>query len=181
MISLRSKVTRAILAYFFTNDRAEAYANALARQLELDPKNVHSKLIQLESEGLLKSRFGGKERFFSLNRAFPLLKEYRAIVEKTVGVEFLLREALAGVKDITEGYLFGSFAKGTSDPKSDIDVLAIGGHSALDLERRLRPLKKSLGRQINVVSLSEEEFKKRRSGKDPFLQDIMRSKHVRIV
>ena len=181
MISLRSKVTKAILSYFFTNPHAEAYVNALARLLELDPKNVHSKLIQLENEGLLKSRFAGKERFFALNRSFPLLREYRGIVEKTIGVEALLRKALSDTAGVKEAYIFGSFAKGTADQHSDIDVLAVGEHKALDLQRKLKALQKSLGREINVVSLSGAEMKKKQKEKDPFLVDVMKGKHIRII
>ena len=80
MISLRSKVTIKILNYFFINPDARHYINELARILNLDPKNVDTKLKELEKEGLLKSEFSGKQRYFYLSKKYPLLKEYRQIV-----------------------------------------------------------------------------------------------------
>ena len=52
MIPLRSKVSRKILSYYFLNPSKRHYINELARLLELDPKNLHSKLVEFERLGI---------------------------------------------------------------------------------------------------------------------------------
>jgi predicted nucleotidyltransferase len=181
MIPLRSKVSKKLLSYYFLNPSKKHYVNELARLLELDPKNLHSKLVEFEKFGLLSSAYQGKERFFFLNRAFPLLKAYKEIILKTAGLEASLKERLSAVSGLKEAYLFGSYAKGGMDEHSDIDLLTIGGHSALALQKLLSPIKKSSGRVINVVSLSDLEYKTRKRKHDPLLTDIFKGKVIRLL
>ncbi len=80
MISLKSKITQLVLNYFFLNPQAKKYTNELARLFQVDPKNLDRKLKELEKEGLLKSEFLGKQRYFFINSRYPLLKEYKKII-----------------------------------------------------------------------------------------------------
>ena len=91
MISFKSKVTIAILNYYFLNQDARHYINELAKILGLDPKNVYRKLTELEKEGLFRSEFRGKERYFFLAKDYSLLENYRQIFLKTYGLEDQLK------------------------------------------------------------------------------------------
>ncbi|MBI4309091.1 MAG: winged helix-turn-helix transcriptional regulator, partial [Candidatus Omnitrophica bacterium] len=53
---------------------AEIYVRDLARALHLESGNLARKLLELEKEGILKSRWRGKQRYYSLNANFPLIK-----------------------------------------------------------------------------------------------------------
>ena len=85
MLSLRSKIAQAVLGYFMLHEGTELYVHEMARRLSLNQGNLDRKLKQLEKEGILKSELRGKERYYSLNTSFPLLKEYKRIVLKTIG------------------------------------------------------------------------------------------------
>ena len=63
MISFKSKIANKILNYYFNNPDTRCYVNELAKKLDLDPKNLHRKLEELEKEGIFKSEFRGKERY----------------------------------------------------------------------------------------------------------------------
>ncbi|MFH0876882.1 MAG: hypothetical protein V1863_01480, partial [Candidatus Omnitrophota bacterium] len=67
-------MTIRLLDYYFLNPDAQAYINELARILELDPKNTETKLKEFEKEGLFRSEFRGKERYFFLAKDNPLLE-----------------------------------------------------------------------------------------------------------
>ena len=182
MISLRSKVSQKLLAYYFINPSKRHYVNELARLLELDPKNVHTKLVEFEKTGLLSSEYRGRERFFSLNKKYPLLKAYREIVLKTGGVEDSLRVKLSGLSGgVREAYLFGSYAKGGMDENSDIDLLVVGEHSALELSKLLLPVKRFAGREINALSLSGAEFAGRKKKGDHLIRDIFKGKVIKLL
>jgi len=181
MISLRSKVTIKLLDYYFLNPDAQVYINELARILDLDPKNTETKLKELEKEGLFKSEFRGKQRYFFLAKDNPVLEHYRQIFLKTHGIEKRLKDKIGDIKGIKEAYLFGSYASNKMDSSSDIDLLAIGTHSVLELQRIITKLQKDTGREFNVMNLSPKEFDKKRKDKDAFINGVFKTEIIRLV
>jgi len=181
MISLRSKVAIKLLDYYFLNLEAQVYINELARILELDPKNTETKLKELEKEGLFKSEFRGKQRYFFLAKDNPVLEHYRQIFLKTHGIEKRLKDMIGNIKGLREAYLFGSYASNKMDSSSDIDLLAIGTHSVLELQRVIAKLQKDTGREFNVMNLSIKEFEAKKKNKDPFISSIFKTKIIRLV
>lgn len=181
MISLRSKVAVKVLDYYFLNPHAQHYINELARLLELDPKNTESKLKELEKQGLMLSEFRGKERYFFLAKANPVLRHYRQIFLKTFGLEKKLKDIMKDIKGLKEAYLFGSYASNRMDSSSDIDILAVGSHSVLVLQRSVSRLQKSVGREFNVVNLSLEEFAKKKNNNDNFIRSVFKNKTIRLI
>ena len=180
MLSLKSKITQAVLGYFMLHEGTELYVHEMARRLTLNQGNLDRKLKELEKEGILKSEIRGKERYYSLNASFPLLKEYKKIILKTVGLEHTLREALQRVKGLKQAYLFGSYAKDQMDAASDIDLLAVGNHNTLELQKEIFDVQKSIGREINVVSLGSAEYEKKRKV-DPFIKSVLQGKKIQIL
>jgi len=181
MISLRSKVTTKLLDYYFLNPEAEVYINELARILDLDPKNTETKLKELEEKGLFKSEFRGKQRYFFLAKDNPILEHYRQIFLKTHGIEKRLKDMLSGIKGIKEAYLFGSYASNKMDSSSDIDILAIGTHSVLELQRIIAKLQKDTGREFNVTNLSPKEFAAKKKDKNHFINSVFKTKTIRFI
>lgn len=181
MISLKSKIAIKILNYFLLNPEKKRYINELALLLSEDPKNVYRKLQDLEKEGILKSEFLGKQRYFYLNKNYPLLNEYKAIFFKKSGFEQKLKGALKKIKGINEAYLFGSYAKNKMDNNSDLDLLVIGSHSLIDVQKLIIKFQKEIGREINVINLSNEEFKKKKKNNNPFIKNIFSNKIIKLV
>lgn len=180
MISFKSKVTVKILGYFFINPEAKHYINELAKKLAQDPKNLYRKLREMEKEGLLQSEFRGRERYYCLAKNFPLLDHYRDIFQKTYGIEHRLREIIKNTRGVREAYVFGSYAREKMDASSDIDILAIGDHSVLDLQKRINGLQKETGREFNAVSLSKSEYVEKKRKKDQFLKNIFAGRVIKL-
>ncbi len=180
MISLKSKITRKLLNYFFLNPKESLYVNELSRNLALDKRNLVKKIKELETEGILKSQARGNLKLYSINRAYPLYNEYRKIVIKTIGFEKSLGDALKDVKAIKEAYIYGSYAKNKMDTHSDIDLLIVGSHNIILLQKKLNKLQKEINREINTVNMNEKEFKRKIKNKDPFIIGILKNKHIRI-
>lgn len=180
MISLKSKITQAVLGYFMLHKEAELYVNEMARRLSLNQGNLDRKLKELEGEGILKSEIRGKERYYSLNPSFPLIKEYRKIILKTVGLEHLLKKALEGLKGLKQVYLFGSYVRNKMDSASDIDILAIGNHKTLELQKKISEVQKSVSREINVIQMSPAEYERKKKT-DPFLKSVQQSRKIQIL
>ena len=138
--------------------------------LRVETGNLTRKLISFEKEGILKSRWQGKQRYYSLDKAFPLLKEYKNIVFKTIGLEQLLKDSLRKISGIKTAIIYGSYAQNKMDSHSDIDLLVVGKHSTVLLQKAIAGIQKSIRREINVVSMSLEEYQQKQ--KTPFLRSI---------
>jgi predicted nucleotidyltransferase len=181
MLNLRSKLRRDLLTYCFTNPDASHHLRELARILDADPANLSRELASLQRQGLFVSQTQGRQKYFQLDRGYPLFHEYRRIVRKTLGVAHAIREALAPLSGIREAYLYGSFARGQADASSDIDLLLIGRPDPTELETTIARLERRLGREINYTLLSPKEFKARRTSRDPFLQDLWRHERISLI
>ena len=181
VISLRSKVTIRLLDYYFLNPEAQIYINELARILDLDPKNTEIKLKELEKEGFFKSEFRGKQRYFFLAKDNPVLEHYRQIFLKTYGIEKRLKDMISNIKGLKEAYIYGSYATNKMDSSSDIDILAIGSHSVLELQRVIVKLQKDVNREFNVMNLSLKEFAAKKKDKAHFINNVFKTKVIKLV
>jgi predicted nucleotidyltransferase len=177
----RSQARRRLLAYYFTNPSARLHLRDLAERLNTDPSNLSKELRRLEGDGLFRSEISGRQKYFQLNREYPLFDEVRAIVEKTIGAEAVIRHALQRIEGIQEAYLYGSFAKNQQDAASDIDVLIIGAPREEPLAQVVGKLERQLGREINYTVLTPREFASRRLRKDAFLENVWHNKRIPLI
>ncbi len=178
MLNLRSTARRRLLAYYFTNPDSRLHLRELASRLNIDPANLSKEMRRLETEGLFRSEVSGRQKYFELNIDYPLFEEVRGIVTKTAGIVPTLAAGLAKIAGIDAAWLYGSFASGRPDSASDIDVLIIGEPNDTAVAQATRRLEKQLGREINYTVLSGHEFKRRRSRKDPFLENVLHHKRI---
>jgi len=181
MISFKSKITQKVLSFYFLNPNESLYVNELSRRLTLDKRNMVKKLREYELAGLLISEKKGNLRLYSVNQKFPLFKEYEKIVLKTIGVEEKLKQILKAVTGVKEAYLYGSYAQERMNAHSDLDLLVVGSHKIVILQKKLNSLQNEIGREVNSVHMSEEEFWRKKAEKDPFLSGIFSRKTIKLV
>lgn len=180
MISLKSELTLKLLDYFFMSPHEGLYMNELVRKLDLDKRNLAKKLKELEKEGILKTQKQGNLKLYSLDKKYPLYKEYRTIILKTVGFEAKLKTIIKKVEGLSKIIIYGSYARDKIDIHSDIDLVAIGSHDIVPLQRKLNQLQKAIDREINVINMSSKEWQKRINSKDLFVSEILQKKHIQI-
>ncbi len=181
MLELRSKARQRLLAYYFTNPTARHHLRDLAARLSIDPSNLSKELRRLEREGLFQSEVSGRQKYFQLNREYPLFDEVRSIVAKTIGAVPQIAKSLKKLEGVQEAYLYGSFARNQQDSASDIDVLVVGNPKGGALAEEMRKLERRLGREINYTVLAPKEFESRRARKDAFLENVWHNKRVSLV
>ena len=181
VLNFRSETRKRLLTYFFTNPAARLHLRNLAECLEADPSNLSKELRRLEREGLFRSEVSGRQKYFQLNREYPLLDEVRRIVGKTIGAASMIRESLRKIEEIDEAFLYGSFARNQQDAASDIDVLVIGAPRTDALAQAVRKLERRLGREINYTVLTPKKFEFRRARKDAFLENVWHNKRIALI
>jgi predicted nucleotidyltransferase/predicted transcriptional regulator with HTH domain len=181
MLDFRSRTRRRLLAYYFTNPTARHHLRDLAERLSTDPSNLSKELRRLQREGLFRSEVSGRQKYFQLNREYPLFDEVRRIVGKTIGAVATIRESLKKIEGIDEAYLYGSFARNQQDATSDIDILMIGDPREEVLVQAVQKLERQLGREINYTVLTPREFETRRTRKDAFMESVWHNKRIPLI
>lgn len=181
MIQFRSKITLKLLDYFFLNPDSSHYINELADMLKLDPGNLFRKLKELEIEGILISENRGSQKYYSLNKKYPLFKEFKKTYQAKYGLTNSLKEKISGIKGLREAYIFGSYASDSLQQGSDIDILLVGDHSSLEAKKLIIPLQKDIGREINIIDLSEQELKRRKKQNDEFVNNIFSNEVIKLI
>ena len=177
----RSRVRDRILLEFFAKPGTTAHVREMARRVKASPPTVGAELAEFARLGILKTQTVGRSLVYSVNDRSPLLAEVRGLVEKTIGIEAMIRNALEGLPGVDAAYIFGSHAAGTAKPQSDVDLLVIGRPDRVALSERLAPVERAVGRDVNVVTKSGEQVRDRRRKGDPFWRQVLRKPMVHVL
>lgn len=169
-----------ILAILSENPQKEYYLHELGRMMGKKPGVFQIGINSLERQNLVSSRKQGTLRLFKINEKHPLYKEIKSFVRKTVGVETQLKKVLNNIDGIKKALVYGSYAKDSMRPDSDIDVLVVVSNDKAEdkLVSELSKMEKTLGREINYKLYNEKNFKLRRREKDPFLAEVLMDKYI---
>jgi predicted nucleotidyltransferase len=79
----------------------------------------------LEPEGLVAHRSVGKKKLYRIVTDHPLYPELVSIAIKTFGGQEVVSDAIRSDSHVEYAAIFGSFAKGSATPRSDVDVLVV--------------------------------------------------------
>jgi predicted nucleotidyltransferase len=176
-----SKVRIELLNTFFLHPEESFYLRELERITGEDYKNVSTELKNLESLGLLTSSKSGNLKYFHLNPRFLIYPELKSIFFKVRGAPRLLKQILSESQDIEYAFIYGSFAAGTENEKSDIDLMVVGTTPLENLLKRLREPEKALGREINPSLFSISEIRQRLKDRDPFIGRVIAEPKIMLI
>lgn len=175
-----SRVRVRLLTAFLMNPEARFHARALAGTVEAQYSAVWKELVNLERAGLLLSESAANVKAYRLNPRFPILPELRAIVLKTTGAGDVIRQSLADVP-LGAAFIYGSFAAGDMDGASDIDVMLIGRIDLTRLAPVMAQLEKELGRAVNYIAYTQEEWRDKQHAGDPFIANVLAGPKIMLI
>lgn len=170
----KSRLRQKLLSYFFTNPNSNLYLREIASILKEDPGNLSKEFAKLEKEGVFISVIRGNQKYFSLNKRYPLYKELSSIIFKTIGVEGSLKKIIEHTDGVSLSFIYGSFAEKKENSTSDIDLLIAGNPDEDKLMQKIEHLEKKLQREINYNIYPDEEFKEKIREKDSFILNILK-------
>ena len=170
-----------LLKLFFTNPDRAFYMQEIGRILEKKPGIFQRTLNNLVSEGILESEYKANARYFKVNRNYPLFKELKNIVFKTVGIKGSIGAVLKEAGDIKMAFIYGSYAKAKENYLSDIDIIIIGTPNEDELVKKLDKLEEKLQRDINYKLYTLNEFKKDVRESEPFVLEVLKDKKIMII
>lgn len=179
MISLlKSKLRQKLLTYSFTHPDENYYVRELSVLINEDAGNLSRELRKLEEDGLYTSFQRGREKFYSLNKNYPLFKELKKIIFKTEGIEGSIKRLVSSYRGISIAFIYGSYAKNKEKKTSDVDLVVVGKFNQNEFIQRVRNLESKLNREINCNFYTLKEFEKELKKEGSFLDKIIRDKII---
>lgn len=143
--------------------------------------SVYRELKRLAQAGLIERAQPGRSASYRAAKESPLYRPLRELLERTLGVEPLLRRSLAKVEGIEVAAIFGSWAEGDASDSSDIDLLVIGDMNRNDLLAAVRSVESRAGREIDVTAYGRAEFDRRLDEGSGFLRTILRGPLIPLI
>lgn len=142
---------------------------------------MHLALEKLQRHGLIESRRVGPLRLWRMDPANPLYAPLRDLYARTVGIVAELRTVLEGRAGVRFAFIFGSYARDDDDVRSDVDLFVIGDVEMDSLFGATGKLEATLGRELNPVMWTEDDFRKRIQERSPFLATVREEPKIWIV
>lgn len=166
-----SKTRVKLLGLFLLHPKNEYFIRELTRKLQEQINSIRRELDNLKKVGLLKVSSRNRKKYYSINKNFALLDEFKSIFVKTVDPQSEIVKAISqfGVPEFL--LLTGQFVDGS---KAEIDMLAVGD---LDKDGLREYLDKELTakQKIKFTVFTRDDFLYRLDCKDKFILDLINS------
>ncbi len=160
---------RRLLATLLLRPGERYHVRELGRMTGISAGSIHRELKAMAESGLLLREQVGNQVLYQANEACPIYPELAAIFRKTIGLSDLLGDALRDLDDKIElAIVFGSMASGRQNPTSDVDIFVLGDLELVDVVKALSSVQPSLGREINPVVMTAEDFAVQLNNKERF-------------
>lgn len=176
----RSKAMILILKLLLLNSSNEFHANDIARKSGLAPSTIAKEMPSIYNMGLVQRRTQGNLVFYKINNKSVIFNELKRIFIKFEMLDEVIARDLPK-EPIKYALIYGSFAKGTESQSSDIDLLVIGDVSDDALLRSISKTERTLGREVNYLLWTEEEFLDKVDKKIPLIKEISKTPIMMIV
>lgn len=158
------------------------YLRKLASEARVSVGNADRELRSLAAAGIVLREISGRQVYYRIDENCPIIPELRSMFTKTVGVADALRSALAQLRDrICAAFVYGSFAKDSITPQSDVDLMVVGDVSFLEVVSAACTAQDRIGREVNPTVYPAREFRDRIVRGEHFIAAIMSEPKVFII
>ena len=164
-----------VLEYFLKHPTEKTYLNELAKKLQISPRSVKIYCDLFDKEEIIKREIKGNMHIFTTNNDNFRVREMKRAY-------FLNLLGEMNIEKIAEKYasiaIYGSYASGNYDEKSDIDILIIGDEKNVKRELVVKIMNK-IGTEIQLNAIPIIKWEKMKKDNDHFVKNILRN-HVLI-
>jgi predicted nucleotidyltransferase len=145
----------------------------LAELLGVTDLSVRRELYRMVDAGIIDREAVGRQSVFRASTASPLYEPLRQLVERSVGLEALLRELVEETPGVDLAAIYGSWARGKIDAESDVDLLVVGDIDYASVVAGLMEIQERAGREINMVWMRSQEWHEQQDS--GFVREILAS------
>ena len=181
--ALFTSTQQRVLGLLFGRVGQSFHTNEIVRLSRSGSGAVNRELKKLASAGLLTATRRGNQTLYQANPDSPVFAELRGLIAKTSGVADHVRLVLAPLAgQIHLAFIYGSVARGTEGPDSDVDLLVISDTLSYgDIYPALADAEASIGRPVNPSVYSLSEWRKRVDEENPFVTRVMAQPRILLI
>ncbi|MFA5763416.1 MAG: nucleotidyltransferase domain-containing protein [archaeon] len=162
-----------VLRFFCLNPSKELNINELAKELKISSFSAKKYCDLLLKEEMLLVKPIGNQKRFSLNNSSVYVKQ----LKRAIALLYFKEKGIENIaKDANSFAIYGSFANGSFEKYSDLDLLIIGPKGCFD-RSQLTKFGKEIKREIQLVDYTYPAWFKMKKEKHPFAEEITR-KHI---
>jgi len=173
-----SRVRVRLLTLFITHPSESFYIRQITRITGETYNNIRQELQNLAALGFIQGERQANALYYKVNTEHFLFPEIKILILKTEAVGDRLREALSRLGNIQVAFLYGSTAKGTDFPSSDIDLMVIGEVNLDVLDKMINTIEEEFGRTVNYTLFSAKEWQNRVKQRNSFVKDVLIHKKI---
>ncbi|MBU1200531.1 hypothetical protein KJ953_03270 [Patescibacteria group bacterium] len=176
-----SRVRVKLLSIFLSKPNGMYYVRELTRMAKEEINAIRRELKRMQDVGMLKSEKRGNRLYYTYQTSYPFYPELLNLVIKSspVGQQLIKNKSKLGF--IKYAFLSQKLIRGIDRDAEHIDLLIIGKVIMPQLSLIVKKLEKILGSEINYSSMTEEEYKYRKSRKDPFITSVLLQPRTMII
>lgn len=178
---LGSNTRAKLLVYFVLHPSEQFHVRELERRLHEPAGNLLRDLRRFHSIHLLTTQRSGNQVKYALDRNHPLYEDLQRLVLKTAGIGQTLKEALQAIGGVELAFIYGSFAKGEADARSDLDLMVIGTVTDEVLAPAVAEVERQLGRAVSYTRYTRQEARTRARQDGSFLRSVLADPRVILV
>jgi len=154
---ISSQLRIKLLLKFFINPELRSYLRGLSGEFDVSTNAVRQELNKLEEAGIIAAEREGNKKLFRVNRNYPLYKEVRNLLLKTVGIEQVMEKVVNRLGKLQKVYLTGTLAEGLDGPTIDLYIIGEIDRDYLnDLTQKAETI---TGKKIRMALFTPEEWK----------------------
>jgi uncharacterized protein len=177
---LSSRTRAEIFKLLFGTREEELHIREIQRRSHLNDSTIRQELTKLLKLDLVIDRKDSNRIYFRANKSNPFYPDIHNLVLKSVGLIDVLRDVLKD-KRIQIAFVFGSISEGREKSESDVDLFVIGSLGMRNISSLLSGTADKIGREINTHVMTQDEIKKRYSGKDHFIDSVIKLNKLFII
>lgn len=179
-----SKTRAKLLQLFFENPEKSFYVREMTRVIDEQINSVRRELSNLENIGIIKSETFDNKIYYSANGKHPFTRPLTEIFSKKISStrgQDIKVSTWEEYSRPVKNYLKGLVVTNRLPGQEGIDLLIIGNDRTKKLTRWAEVIEKKLGKPINYVIMSPDDFTYRKNVHDRFVAEVLEMEITEII
>lgn len=175
-----SKEKMRLIRFFLLNPEQEYRADEITKRNMLNSKKTKRELDNLKSIHFILKRIKKGKIFYALNQNFLFYPELKNLISKAnIYPQSDSLNKIKNIGSIKLAVISGAFI---NYHKSKADMILVGdGISRAKLRNVMNSLEAEIGKEIDFVLMTGEEFKYRLNMLDKFILDFLEGPHEEVI
>jgi predicted nucleotidyltransferase len=152
---LTSTFTKKNLKIISKLEERPLHIRELAEQAHVSPGKVQTTVKFFVKTGLATEKREKNRKIIKMNNSNPLLIKIKALINTQ---QILQSDSIKKLMGHGKVGIFGSFAKGTNDEGSDVDLWIYTEKKQIDLAGLVRNLEKEIKRKVDLTVLNKTKL-----------------------